>query len=278
MPNSFNDAIIEEFRANHGRVGGPFEGGRLLLLTTTGVHSGRPHTTPLAYLPDEGGRLLVVASAAGADRHPHWYHNLVADPQVTVEDGTFTYQAEATVLPGDERDRVFPRIAEAQPGYAGYQAKTSRVIPVVALRQVAVGPPPASSLGAALRLIHDAFRRELAIVRREVAGSGPGLGAQLRINCLTVCQGLHHHHTLEDTGLFRAMDDHPELAPTLERLRAEHERIAAVLAELQAALTRPDPDPTVLLPEVDRLIAELENHLTYEEEQLIPILDGMPQP
>ncbi|WBB81424.1 nitroreductase/quinone reductase family protein [Micromonospora sp. WMMD882] len=277
MPNHFNDAIIEEFRANDGRVGGPFEGGRLLLLTTTGVHTGRPHTTPLGYLPDSDDRLLVVASAGGADRHPHWYRNLVAQPRVTVEDGVFTYQAEATVLTGADRDRIFARIAEAQPGYAAYQAKTSRILPVVALRQVAGGPPNATSFGAALRLVHNAFRRELATVRREIAEAGPRVGAQLRINCLTVCQGLGFHHRAEDTGMFPALAARPELAPTLARLNAEHEAIAALLDTLQRAVADTGTTPAALLAEVDRLIAELENHLTYEEEQLIPALDA-PRP
>ncbi|SCL30919.1 deazaflavin-dependent oxidoreductase, nitroreductase family [Micromonospora pallida] len=136
MPNHFNDAIIDEFRANGGRVGGPFAGSRLLLLTTTGARTGRPHTTPLGCLPDSGDRLLVVASAGGAPQHPAWYHNLRANPLVTVEDGVSTHQAEATVLTGAERDRTFARIVEVAPGYADYQAKTTRIIPVVTLTPV----------------------------------------------------------------------------------------------------------------------------------------------
>lgn len=96
----FNTRIIEEFRANGGRVGGPFEGGRLLLLTTTGARTGAPHTTPLAYLPDGLSRVLVIASAGGAPKNPAWFHNLVADPRVTVESGSFTYEADAVVLAG----------------------------------------------------------------------------------------------------------------------------------------------------------------------------------
>lgn len=274
MPNDFNQHVIEEFRANGGRVGGPFEGARLILLTTTG-RSGTTRTTPVGYLPDGGERILVIASAGGAARHPDWFHNLVADPQVTVEDGVFTYQARAVVLAGEERDRIFARAVEADPGWAAYQAKTTRVIPVVALHQVAGGPPNASSWGAALKLIHDAFRRELALIRTEVAASGPGLGAQLRVNCLTVCQGLHHHHTGEDLGMFAALDtQHPELGPTLDRLRAEHTRIAELTARLQEVISSDPADPAVLRQEVDRLADELERHLSYEEEELIPILDG----
>lgn len=83
----FNNAIIEEFRANGGKVGGPFESARLLLLTTTGARSGKPHTVPLGFLHDGHGRMLVIASAAGSDRHPAWFHNLRADQRATVETG-----------------------------------------------------------------------------------------------------------------------------------------------------------------------------------------------
>ncbi|WP_236700729.1 nitroreductase/quinone reductase family protein [Allosalinactinospora lopnorensis] len=223
MPNDFNQKIIDEFRANGGRVCGPFEGARLLLLTTTGAQSGAAHTTPLGYLPDGGERVLVIASAGGAPKHPDWFHNLLADPRVTVEDGVFSYEARAVALESAERDRAFARAVEADPGWSTYQAATTRVIPVVALQQVAAGPPNAASWGAALRLVHDAFRRELALIRREVAESGPGLGAQLRVNCLTLCGGLHHHHTSEDAGMFPALGErYPELSPTLERLGREH--------------------------------------------------------
>jgi len=275
MPNGFNQHVIDEFRANQGRVGGPFEGGRLILLTTTGARTGAPHTNPVGYLPDGGERILIIASAGGAPRHPDWFHNLLADPRVTVEDGTFTYQAEATILPGEERDRVFARAAEANPGWADYQAKTTRVIPVVALRNVSSGPPAlnASSPGAGLKLIHDAFRRELATIREEIAASGPRLGAQLRVNCLTACHGLHTHHTREDDGIFPFLERaRPEQQPVLDRLRAEHERLAKLLAALQAAVSAVDADPATVRQDVERLTAEVEDHLTYEEEVLIPLL------
>jgi deazaflavin-dependent oxidoreductase (nitroreductase family) len=275
MPNDFNQQIIEEFRANGGRVGGLFEGARLLLLTTIGARSGAAHTTLLGYLPDGGERTLVIASAGGAPNHPAWFYNLVANPRVKVEAGVFTYDAQAVVLEGAERDRVFARAVEADPGWADYQAKTTRVIPVVALQAVAGGPPNAASWGAALKLIHDAFRRELALIRKEIAKSGPGLGSQLRVNCLTVCQGLHHHHTGEDAGIFPFLAQrHPELAPTLDRLRREHRKIAALLDDLREVISTDGADPLLVLPEVERLTDELESHLTYEEEQLIPILDA----
>jgi len=275
MPNEFNQQIIEEFRANGGRVGGPFEGARLLLLTTVGARSGARHTTPLGYLPDGGDRVLVIASAGGTPNHPAWFHNLVANPLVTVEDGVFTYEARAVVLEGAERDRAFARATEADPGWADYQAKTARVIPVVALQEAGGGPPNASSAGAALRMVHEAFRRELALIRKEVTESGPGLGAQLRVNCLTLCQGLHNHHTGEDTMMFPYLAGrHPELAPTLERLSREHEKIATLIEELREVLSTEGADPPLVLPEVERLTDELERHLAYEEEQLLPVLDA----
>lgn len=131
---SFNERIIDEFRANAGVVGGPFEGAPMVLLTTTGRRSGQPRTMPLVPLEADDGRLFVFASAAGAHRHPAWYDNLVADPAVTVERGTDRYAATAVVITGPERDAIYARQAELRPQFADYQAGTSRQIPVVELR------------------------------------------------------------------------------------------------------------------------------------------------
>jgi deazaflavin-dependent oxidoreductase (nitroreductase family) len=133
----WNRAIIEEFRANGGTVGGRFEGALLLLLTTTGAKSGRLRTSPLGYLRD-GDRILVFASNGGQPEHPAWYRNLLANPVVTVEigdgnGGVETYTATATPLEGGERDRFYAIQSKLVPAYAEYQAQTSRVIPVVAL-------------------------------------------------------------------------------------------------------------------------------------------------
>ncbi|MER5222320.1 nitroreductase/quinone reductase family protein [Streptomyces flaveus] len=295
MPNDFNRQVIEEFRSNAGQVGGYFEGARLLLLTTTGARTGTRHTTPVGYLPDGGGRVLVIGSAGGAPKHPDWFRNLLVHPQVTVETGVFTYEARAVVLEGEERDRVFARAVEAEPGWAEYQAKTDRVIPVVALHEIPSDGPPnvaASSMGEYLKVVHDAFRRELALIRKEFADAGPGttaLGAQLRVNCLTFCQGLHNHHTGEDVAMFPALAGrHPELAPVIDRLSREHEQIAALTEELKTVIDTAGPntaDPgneggpapvrrELVRKEVERLTDALEAHLTYEEEQLIPILDA----
>jgi deazaflavin-dependent oxidoreductase (nitroreductase family) len=130
--SGWNAKIIEEFRNNEGRVGGQFEGAPLLLLTTTGRRTGQPRTTPVMYLPGDG-RLLVFASKGGAPTHPDWYHNLVADPHVTVEVGTESYPAHATVLNGEERDLLYAEQSRRYPGFATYQRNTTRIIPVVAL-------------------------------------------------------------------------------------------------------------------------------------------------
>lgn len=129
-----NRRIIEEFRANRGRVSGRFDGAHMLLLTTSGAKSGRRYTTPLMYLPD-GDRMLVFASHGGAPTSPAWYHNMVASGGATVEVGSETFDVTAAVLSGDERDRLYAIQAGLYSAFADYQAKTSRRIPVVALRR-----------------------------------------------------------------------------------------------------------------------------------------------
>jgi len=125
--SSYNDAIIAEFRANEGRVGGNFEGAPLLLLTSTGAKSGRQLTSPMMYLP-EGGRWMVFASAAGAPNNPAWYHNLVANPDAVIEVGAERIEVRATVAEGAERDRLYSEQVRRYPGFGEYQEKTSRVI------------------------------------------------------------------------------------------------------------------------------------------------------
>jgi deazaflavin-dependent oxidoreductase (nitroreductase family) len=130
--NDFNQGIIEEFRANGGRVGGPFAGAPVLLLTTTGVKSGKSRTTPVVYLTD-GERMVIFASKGGAPNNPGWYHNLLANPSATVEVGADTIEVDATVTAGEDRERLFGRQAERFPQFAEYARKTTRQIPVVAL-------------------------------------------------------------------------------------------------------------------------------------------------
>ncbi len=133
--HDFNRSVIDEFRTHDGKVGGPFEGAPLLLLTTTGAKTGRRHTTPVVYLPD-GDRMVVFGSKAGAPSHPAWYHNLVANPTVSVELPGERFDARAVVLEGDERDRLFDRQKSLMPGFADYERKTTRLIPVIALERI----------------------------------------------------------------------------------------------------------------------------------------------
>jgi deazaflavin-dependent oxidoreductase (nitroreductase family) len=130
----FNRAIIEEFRENEGRVGGPFEGAPVLLLTSTGARSGERRTTPVMYLPDDD-RMVIFASKGGAPTNPAWYHNLIANPTAVVEVGPETVEVNARVTSGDERERLFNRQAGLYPQFADYAQKTSREIPVVALER-----------------------------------------------------------------------------------------------------------------------------------------------
>lgn len=275
----FQQQVVDEFRANRGHVGGPFEGARLLLLTTTGARSGAPHTVPVGYLPDGGERVIVIGSAGGAPRHPAWFHNLVAQPRVHVEDGIFAFDADAVVLDGDERDAVFARAVEADPGWAAYETRSGRTLPIVALTPVP-GPPGGPGLdspGTFLMTVHESFRRELAQVRAEVAAAGPRLPAQLRLNCLSACHGLHFHHTGEDAHVFPALAAaRPELADVLERLSAEHVVVATLMVRLEAAVRADgDSDSAAVLAEVDALIEQVEAHLDWEEEQLVPVLNAV---
>jgi len=130
--NDFNQNVIEEFRANGGRVGGPFEGMTLLLLHHTGAKSGAPRINPLAYMEDDG-RYVIFASKAGAPTNPDWYHNLKANPDVKIEVGDQAYEATATEAAGEERDRLYDAQKARVSSFADYEQKTDRVIPVIVL-------------------------------------------------------------------------------------------------------------------------------------------------
>jgi deazaflavin-dependent oxidoreductase (nitroreductase family) len=132
---SFNDDVIAEFRANGGKVGGPWRNATLLLLHTTGARSGESRVSPLGALHVDD-RLLVVGSYGGAAINPAWVHNLRARPQARIEIGTETVDVDATELPADERDAVWPRIVELAPPFGDYQDQTTRTIPVFALTRL----------------------------------------------------------------------------------------------------------------------------------------------
>jgi deazaflavin-dependent oxidoreductase (nitroreductase family) len=130
--NDFNKGIIEEFRANEGKVGGMFVDVSLLLLHTTGAKSGIARINPLAYIVD-GERFVIIASKGGSPTHPDWYHNIVANPEVSVEVGTAQFQARATIATEPERSKLYEQMASVNPIFADYQRKTTRTIPVIVL-------------------------------------------------------------------------------------------------------------------------------------------------
>ncbi|MFC8074666.1 nitroreductase/quinone reductase family protein [Streptomyces sp. NPDC057307] len=294
----FNRLIIEEFRANGGRVGGMFEGAPLVLLTTLGARSGKRRTNPAAYARD-GERLLVFASNAGAPVHPGWYFNLLADNRVTVEIGTVeigaeeggageggigeggaeergvrTFSARAEPLQGEERDHQYALQAARDPGFAAYQAGTDRTIPVIALYPLTLTDPARNrAIGEELVRVHAQLRAELTALRATPASPSSALDEGLLLHCLSFCESLSMHHTAED-GAFSAFDrQFPELAPVLERLRTEHRAVSVALTKLRA-----DPPATseALRQELERLAKDLDEHFTYEETHLLPALNGYP--
>jgi deazaflavin-dependent oxidoreductase (nitroreductase family) len=291
----FNRQIVKEFRANHGRVGAQFEGVDLLLLTTVGAKSEQEHTVPVRYVRD-GGRLLIVASAGGSLCQPAWYHNLLAHPMVQVETGIETYGAVAVPAEGQERGLLFERVAREAPEYADHQARTTRLLPVVALERsyVVAGLSNVATLADGLVAIHDWLRGLLRHVRAEsdahfaarAAHHGPGdapepsLSLQLRQHCLAFCEALHGHHADEDARILPDLERrHPRLHDVLERLRDEHRIVAQIqgeLAELLADIRT--AEPSRFRTELDRMCTELEAHLDYEEESLIPVLADIPLP
>ncbi|MFC6882975.1 MULTISPECIES: nitroreductase/quinone reductase family protein [Actinomadura] len=294
---TFNGAVIEEFRANGGKVGGMFEGAALLLLT---VNGGRPRTVPLGYLAD-GDRLLVFASNAGGPDDPRWYRDVRADPRVTVERGdgeaVESFEALAVAVEGEERDELYARQSALVPAYADYQRGTRRVIPVVALHRA--DAERAGALGDHLVKVHADLRRELATARERVAAylagrsaraPEPALLQQFRAHCLTTCASLGEHHGKEEGVFPRIERAYPGLAPVLERLRREHVAVAALKRDMVALLdgltadateTGAAPgdggaaDPVVVGAELDRMVAELEAHFAYEEERIVPYLNAM---
>ncbi|WP_308258544.1 nitroreductase/quinone reductase family protein [Saccharothrix obliqua] len=242
-----NQAVIEEFRANGGVVGGAFAGTPLLLLTTAGARSGRPRTTPLVYRQD-GDRLLVFASNGGDDRHPAWFRNLTADPQVTVEVGERVTAARAEVLTGADRDAAYAAQITANPAFGAYQEATDRVIPVVALHPVRLDAERLRGLAAQLKRHHAELRAELLDLRP---------GRDLMSHCLAFCGHLRLHHVRED-GAFTAVEEaFPDLAPVIARLRAEHRVLAGIIAEVERT-----GDTTGLAERLDAHFAFEEEHLT----------------
>jgi deazaflavin-dependent oxidoreductase (nitroreductase family) len=132
--SDWNDKIIEEFRANQGRVGGPFEGATLLLLHTRGAKTGLERVNPVVYLPDAGD-YVIIASKGGAPTNPDWYHNLLANPEVTIEVGTEQFPAIASITQEPETSELYEKMVARRAGFAEYKLKTNRAIPVIRLKR-----------------------------------------------------------------------------------------------------------------------------------------------
>ncbi|MHA6621122.1 nitroreductase family deazaflavin-dependent oxidoreductase [Pseudonocardia sp. DLS-67] len=135
--SDWNQQIIDEFRANSGRVGGMFEGAPMILIHHLGAKSGAERVTPLVHFPEEDGRTVIVASAGGAPKHPAWFHNLKANPKIDVEVGTETYPVLAEEITGTERNELWERVVATNPGFGDYQRKTDRIIPLLRLTRAA---------------------------------------------------------------------------------------------------------------------------------------------
>lgn len=287
----WNEPVVEEFRANSGRVGGMFEGGDLLLLTTTGARSGQEYTNPLGFVRIDD-RVYVVGSAGGSPQHPAWYRNLLAHPMVSVEmPGDDSHEAVAVPLEGEERDRIFQEIVRRVPGFGEYQDQVERRLPVVELQRPEAGESgEVDNLADKLLQIHTWLRGQLANVRREaeqylaerqLAETVPpmGLNLQIRQHCLAFCESLHFHHTSEDTVFPQLAEGFPHLKEPVERLIEEHRVVDRLRGELESLLADLETaDPVRFLADLDRLTEELEAHLDFEEGALIPTLSEIPFP
>ncbi|MGW0870469.1 nitroreductase/quinone reductase family protein [Streptomyces sp. NPDC002740] len=297
MPTSFNESVIEQFRAGGGKAGGPFEGRNLLLLTTTGARSGTERTTPLGYVR-HGDSLLVVGSGPGAPDRPHWYRDLLAHPVVRVELGTETFQALAVPAEGARREELLAHAVRTAPGHGDHQARTGRPLPVVVLEPAEPdgweGPREVRTLADKIMEVHTWLRGQLRQVAAQAdahfaaraAHEGPGeppapdLGLQIRQRCLAFCQALRFHHVSEDAHVFPTMvRHHPSLADTFARLTEEHREVARIqdaLVTLTAGVAIAEPER--FRAELEAMSRELNAHLDFEEKTIVPLLARLPWP
>ncbi|MDQ7805062.1 nitroreductase/quinone reductase family protein [Amycolatopsis sp. A133] len=235
----------------------------MIMLTTTGARTGRKHRVPLGAL-DIDGRLVVIASAMGSPKHPAWYHNIRRNPLVLVETDTETYEAMAALPP--DRDRLFAEVIEREPGFADYQARTTRILPVVELHRF----DTARRMGDWLVEMHDWLRGELKEMRAEL---DCGVPLQLRTRCAGFCTALTRHHTGEARNIFPVLAERfPALKPTLDKLDEEHVVVARLQEEIER-LVEEETDPVRLRAEFDRLQSALDSHFAYEERTLVAALN-----
>jgi len=284
LANTFNRGVIDEFRVNAGRVGGMFDGFALALLTTTGARTGIRRTTPLAYF-ELNGMPAVVASAMGGPRHPAWLANVRAHPQVSVEVGAESFDALASIPTGIERDRLFAQVVEQDPDFAGYQAGTARVIPVVMLQRLGTPSAPPSegeharlvAWATELRQVHDRLRQALRVAQEAaLQGRSPETaGRELLLFCHGFCAALTGHHEGEDRELFPAIAAaHPELRDTLRYLQQDHSMIAHLVGGLQSSV-KASATPVELARHLEGIAAIMESHFRYEERQLLEVLETL---
>ncbi|MEV7552817.1 nitroreductase/quinone reductase family protein [Amycolatopsis sp. NPDC089917] len=275
----FNDQVIEEFRKNKGKLGGMFEGWKLILLTTTGAKSGERRTNPLGYLEIDG-KTVVVASNMGSSRNPGWYHDIRRDHRVTIETGTETHEAIAAVPPAAERAELFAKVVTIDPGFAEYQAKTTRELPVVILHRI---DDRVRGMGDFLVEVHAWLREEIATLRAGiddlVAGRADSLTMEksLRAHCVSFCEALTKHHTGEDMGAFPMLAQRfPALAPTLTKLGEDHVVVAALQKRIRGLVegyVYGESDPTRLRDDFDELAGRLEAHFAAEERTVVTALN-----
>jgi deazaflavin-dependent oxidoreductase (nitroreductase family) len=249
--------LITTFRENPAQMPG------LAVLTTTGAKTGLRRESLLGYVELDGTG-MVVASAGGAARNPDWFHNVRGNPRVTVETSDGKYDAYAGIPPAPERDSLFARVVETAPGYAEYQAKTTRVIPVVVLHRL----DRVKGMGDWLVEVHRWLRDELASLRAQaLRGEATLSPPDLRAHCAGFCTALTRHHGGEDAATFPMLAlRFPALAPELAKLTAQHTTVARIQRELRT---------TVDVAELDRLAAELEAHFAHEERTVVTALNAI---
>ncbi|GAA3755922.1 nitroreductase/quinone reductase family protein [Salinactinospora qingdaonensis] len=277
--------VISEFRENGGKVSGARADANLILLTTTRAGTGTPRTTPVECVPDDEWIILAACDVSGSE-DPPWYLDIQAHPRVTVETGDDTYAASALIARAGERDWFFAHAARVQPGLADAQEARQREIPIVRLFRAGTEPDTsrAWAMGEEFVRLHNQYRRALARIREELddhdpAGAGPTLepGRDLRTYCLTFCADLEEHHQGEDSRLFPDLANRfPELADIVARLREEHIVVARLLRGIEESLTELSTgDAAGVRQRFEELAEELERHLDYEEEQLVPVLNSL---
>jgi len=237
----------------------------LIMLTTTGARTGRNHRVPLGPLHIDG-RLVVIASAMGSPKHPAWYHNIRHNPLVTVETDTEKFEAMAAIAP--DRDSLFAKAVELAPGFADYQARTTRLLPVVVLHRL----DRVRRMGDWIVEVHDWLRTELRDLRAQLDSGEP---VHFSKRCLGFCSALTRHHTGEDAAIFPMLAvQFPALAPALTKLGDEHVVVARLQEEIQR-LVDEETEPARLRTEFDRLASLLDTHFAYEEAAIVKALNAL---